>query len=837
MNQTATARLCLHLLGRPQAYLDEQPLQGLAYAKVQALLYYLATETHTAYPRVALAGMFWPAQTEPRALQNLRQALTTLRRALATHEDEQPFLLITRQSVQFNPHSNFWCDVHAFTMATRQAAETPASLHFLEQAAHVYQNDFLSHFTFSGCLDFEEWVTQRREALHIQAVEVLMLLYKTYERQNQRERAIAAARRLLDLEPWQEEAHQALMRLHIADGRFGAAIQQYQRCTAVLHDELSMSPNTATLQLYEYARAHDGGAVAVVHSKDIAADTAEQDMRRKRLAAWCQTNETDATTLARLTLDHARNGHTSDPEVVRTCLVDAIELLGEQSWQQNYTFMLQLYTEAARIAALSKAPALLERLILTVRNHARSLLDTLDIVLLQIEYLTRRQQARAAVHAALPMLAMFGIPLPEHATPEQVQYAYQEVQQMLAERDLNTLLMLPEMTDDYSKAAMRLLHALYIPALIVHHDLSRLIGILQMKLLLQRGTTIYTPFVVATYGKIHGLMADEPALGYPFGQLALRYLEQHNYPLVADRTRSMVLSFLAPWKRPLRRVLADLHAAEQRSKTGKDFMASLTFIHSRNFAQIICGLNLTEALEEVNADLTLTRQAFVDLRAVPTTYVTCYIRTMVGQSEDVYHLYDTAEEDAHLFAHLHAVGNRLILFIAYTTRMMLRYVFEDYNGAAADMVAAEPYAASAEGLLRTPVFCFYQSLVLLALPARQRSTYDFAAQVRQNQERMRRWSHHAPENFLHKWHLVEAERCRVHNHAAQALHHYDAAIALALQHEFFNIAALSAERARLCAQQHGQSAAAARYTAQAHTCYMRWGATARVQRLAAAVQA
>ena len=41
------------------------------------------------------------------------------------------------------------------------------------------------------------------------------------------------------------------------------------------------------------------------------------------------------------------------------------------------------------------------------------------------------------------------------------------------------------------------------------------------------------------------------------------------------------------------------------------------------------------------------------------------------------------------------------------------------------------------------------------------------------------WANHAPMNHLHKYHLVEAERCRVLGKDLEALDHYDRAIQLA----------------------------------------------------------
>ena len=75
-----TARLTLELLGPAQIARDGLPLT-FTYAKVQALLVYLAVEAGRAHRRTALAELLWPEQDEAAARHNLSQALFILRRA------------------------------------------------------------------------------------------------------------------------------------------------------------------------------------------------------------------------------------------------------------------------------------------------------------------------------------------------------------------------------------------------------------------------------------------------------------------------------------------------------------------------------------------------------------------------------------------------------------------------------------------------------------------------------------------------------------------------------------------------------------------------------------
>src|SRR5947199_6265347 len=96
------ARLSLSFLGSPLVTLDGQPVTGFAYDKVRALLTYLAIEADRPHRRDALTGLLWPELPDSAARMNLRQALASLRHAIDDHSSTPPFLLITRETIQFN---------------------------------------------------------------------------------------------------------------------------------------------------------------------------------------------------------------------------------------------------------------------------------------------------------------------------------------------------------------------------------------------------------------------------------------------------------------------------------------------------------------------------------------------------------------------------------------------------------------------------------------------------------------------------------------------------------------------------------------------------------------
>ncbi len=63
------------------------------------------------------------------------------------------------------------------------------------------------------------------------------------------DRGIVAARRILELEPWHEEAHRALMWFFAAANQRSAALAQFETCRHVLAEELGVDPDATTMAL------------------------------------------------------------------------------------------------------------------------------------------------------------------------------------------------------------------------------------------------------------------------------------------------------------------------------------------------------------------------------------------------------------------------------------------------------------------------------------------------------------------------------------------------------------------------------------------------------------
>ncbi len=269
------SRLSISLLGAFQARQGTEPITQFESNKARALLAYLAVESDQPHRRETLAGLLWPHQPERTARHNLSQALLSLRRAIGDYDATPPFLIITRETIQFNKASDHWLDVAEFIAlldtceqhSHQQEEDCPPCLARFQQAMALYQGNFLEEFSLEDAAPFEEWCVLQRERLYLLATTTLQRLVRCHARRGEHEKALQYARQWVGLDPWQEEAHRQLMHLLALSGRRIEALAQYQAYQRILVDEMGIKPTAEMTRLYE--RIRDGDIGQIQQGEDI----------------------------------------------------------------------------------------------------------------------------------------------------------------------------------------------------------------------------------------------------------------------------------------------------------------------------------------------------------------------------------------------------------------------------------------------------------------------------------------------------------------------------------------------------------------------------------------
>ena len=171
------------------------------------------------------------------ARQNLRQALTRLRRVLG--EDA---LNSHGESVSFQP-GVIACDVPRF-----ETLLADGSRNALNEAVGFYRGRLLADIEVPEEA-WTEWLAAERQRLECLALDAMVKLGEQELGAGNHQPALSAANRVIAISSLREDAHRLIMRVLAAGGRRADALKHYEDLTALLKRELALEPDPSTRSL------------------------------------------------------------------------------------------------------------------------------------------------------------------------------------------------------------------------------------------------------------------------------------------------------------------------------------------------------------------------------------------------------------------------------------------------------------------------------------------------------------------------------------------------------------------------------------------------------------
>ena len=247
-------RLEIRLLGSFETALDDRPVTDFESETVRGLLAYLAAYPGRFHQRSTVAELFWPERPEGAGLANLRHALATLRSSVGDRDAVRPVLDASRHQLRLDPEADVWIDLLEFNEhASVTETAVDATVRW-EKAIALHRGLFLADLDLRVGSDWEEWIVITREQTSRTVVDVLRKLTDRYEVQGAYGKAVSTVRRLLEMDPWDEQANRRLMRLLAMTDQRSEALSQYEVFAEMLRSELGSSPADATRVLYEQIR-------------------------------------------------------------------------------------------------------------------------------------------------------------------------------------------------------------------------------------------------------------------------------------------------------------------------------------------------------------------------------------------------------------------------------------------------------------------------------------------------------------------------------------------------------------------------------------------------------
>ncbi len=224
--------IMVRFLGRPKVEINSVPVE-LEQKKTQALLLYMLF--NGSCTRDELAELLWCDYPGESARRNLRNSLYKLKTAVGKD------LLVTKghSFIRIAPEIVLHKDTDLFVTENS-----------LEQMLALPSYTFLDCFYVKNCPEFENWVDSMRGVYEKM---VLKRLTKELKRGvGSTERHVeACATRILEIDPFHEEACRTLMQIYIAHQNYAQAAACYTNLQSHLETELDIQPEPETRQLFQ----------------------------------------------------------------------------------------------------------------------------------------------------------------------------------------------------------------------------------------------------------------------------------------------------------------------------------------------------------------------------------------------------------------------------------------------------------------------------------------------------------------------------------------------------------------------------------------------------------
>ena len=503
----------------------------------------------------------------------------------------------------------------------------------------------------------------------------------------------------------------------------------------------------------------------------------------------------------------------------------ALRFADAAAYAEDYELSLTLTEKATEAAYLTANFDVMERLAANGLAHARSWEDKVEIYQTKINALTAQSKLTAAIDVAREILEPLGVSLPREPTQTDVDEAIRDVDAVLQGRSPESLITLPRAIGATRHgSALRILDSIHFTTIMTQQSLASIVATRMVQLTLQHGHTDESPDAYTFHG-IHLCEQNKIEQGYQFGQLARALCAQEQ-----NKARSADLAgsgyyFLFHLKEHVRSLTEDMKREYRSGLDAGRFSGGLNCLGNVAGGSFVAGVELKIVEDGIRQFIAVANQLGQKQYVIwLQIYLQCTLNLVHDHEDPCLLKGEIYDEDSWLPVHQKSKDD-LTIQLVYVMKAMLCYRFDRHIPSIHYFKNYVENRYSRSGIL-LPAAAMYCSLAQLAIYHEEEpaSREYILADVRRRQKQMKIWADHAPMNYRHKYHLVEAELARVLGDESNARDHFDLAIDLARENQYLNEESLALERAASFFRERGRLRLAGYYLRDAYYAYQRWGA-------------
>lgn len=510
-----------------------------------------------------------------------------------------------------------------------------------------------------------------------------------------------------------------------------------------------------------------------------------------------------------------------------------VDLLSSDSWEHQYDLTLELHIETIKAQYLSTQFEQAEKLSAVVLQHTKTLLDQVKVYEIKLQSYYSQLQLQLAIDTGLDILAKLGIVLPQQPSRSRIQKEHKALKALLGDQPIKELANIPEMTAADKLAAMGVLLVIAAPTYITNPPLFAMVAQSLVTLCVKYGNSSLAVGAYIQYALYLSGIEGYQEEAYHFGQLSLQLLEKFNAQQFTARVPLIYNTQVKHWKEHTKTTIEPLREGlytgleygdlEYAGMAANSYCANLFFI----------GKDLEQVEEQAAkyTELMLKLKLEYSIQYSQVFHQTAL--NLLNTSGEQLNLIGTAFDETQSIPRLIESKNCCTLCHLYTNKAILSFLFKDYKQVIENINLGQSYASFAAGMIALVLLNFYESMGNSGLYFKDKSLdkKQLLNKININQKRLKKWSDNCPENYQHKYDLVAAEKSRVLGKQTQAMELYDRAIRGAREQGFIHEEAIAYERAAEFYFSLGRDEIGQLYLKNAHHCYTRWGAKAKVKAL------
>jgi len=510
-----------------------------------------------------------------------------------------------------------------------------------------------------------------------------------------------------------------------------------------------------------------------------------------------------------------------------------LDILPENSWEKEYKISLYLYNIAAESAYLCGNFPGMEAYLNRVLKYALNPLDRVKAYEVKIQACIGENKLKESLKLSLEILSQLEIKISPHPSKLNILWDLLKTKWVLINKNTSDLYLLKPTSDPQIRAGMEIMTQAICTVYLSQPDLLPLLVTKMIRLSVKYGNSQVSAFGYALYGLMLSSFFTNIKQGYEFGELALKLLEKYNSISIKAKTIFAVNAGIKIWKEPIQGILKSLEKAYIIGVNNGDLEYASYAAVNLCYLAYHSGQPLNKVTKTIEKYLDFFNKSG---RKVQAICLEIYLQSTINltKKEGSYvEIQGDIFDESKTLAELQKQNDRHDLFHLFLNKIILCYLFKDFDRALTATKNAEQYLDGVTGQAVIAIFYFYDSLVKLQsyLKASKSNKKKLIKQIISNLKKLKKWSKYGAENYLHKYHLVLAEKYRILGKENKAIAAYEDSIRLARENKYTQEEALANELTAQFYLDRGKIIVAKAYIQESIYCYSRWGAVAKVRQI------